>query len=60
MLRYETEDDYVEHFLSIFKKTVQDRMRAKRIVIPLSGGLDSPSVAMMAQSWCNLVKLAPN
>ena len=49
MLRYQTEDEYVEHFLNIFRKTVRDRMRAKRIVIQLSGGLDSPSIAVMAQ-----------
>lgn len=48
MLRYRSETAYVEHFLDIFKRAVKDRMRSGRIVISMSGGLDSPCVAAMA------------
>ena len=48
LLYYRTEDEYVEHFLELFKKAVKDRMRSKRILLSLSGGLDSSSIAVMA------------
>ena len=47
VLNYRKEDDYLEHFREILKKTVKDRMRTERIVISMSGGLDSTSVAAM-------------
>lgn len=48
MLRYRTEDEYIEHFLDVFKLAVKDRMRSKRIILGLSGGMDSASIAVMA------------
>lgn len=48
MLRYRTEGEYIEHFLDVFRKAVKDRMRSKRIVLTLSGGLDSGSIAATA------------
>ena len=48
MLRYRSEDDYIEHFFHLFRLCVKDRLRSKRVVVSLSGGLDSTSVATIA------------
>lgn len=53
MLRYRKEEQYIEHFLDVFRRAVKDRMRAKRIVVTLSGGLDSSAIAAVA---CELVQ----
>jgi len=44
-LRYRKKQEYLEHFNDIFKTAVADRLRAPRIVISLSGGLDSSAIA---------------
>lgn len=49
MLRYRTEDDYIAHYLDVFGTAVAERLDADRIVVLMSGGLDSPSIAAMAQ-----------
>lgn len=48
MLRYKTEQQYIEHFLDVFRRCVKDRMRSDKIVLALSGGLDSGTIAVMA------------
>jgi len=45
LLRYRKERDYIDHFLEILKKAISDRLRADRIVISMSGGMDSSSIA---------------
>ncbi len=45
LLRYRNDQEYLEHFQSILKEAVSDRIRTPRIVISLSGGMDSPSIA---------------
>ena len=50
-IRYLSDKEYADHFLDIFKKAVHCRMRAHgRVGAQLSGGLDSSSIACMAQS----------
>jgi len=49
-IRYGRAADYVEHFTSLLDAAVSDRMRAERMGILLSGGLDSGSVAATAQA----------
>ena len=45
LLRYRRESEYVEHFEQVFKSAVADRLRTTDIVISLSGGMDSSSIA---------------
>jgi asparagine synthase (glutamine-hydrolysing) len=46
---YKNSRDYVERFQELFGQAVGDRMRARRVGILMSGGLDSTSVAAMAK-----------
>lgn len=48
---YRHDEDYAAHFLDLFGRAVEDRLRteAGSVAILMSGGLDSPSVAAMAR-----------
>ena len=46
-LRYRKEEEYIEHFQEIFKEAISDRLRTPKVVISLSGGMDSSSIAAM-------------
>lgn len=48
-LRYRQPQEYVEHFLDLFHTAVADRLRTNYAGSALSGGLDSTSIAVMAQ-----------
>jgi len=49
-IRYKTDGEYAEHFLSIFKEAIRARLRSHRPVgTLLSGGLDSSSIVCTAQ-----------
>lgn len=53
-LRYKKTSEYTEHFLELFKKSVESRLRCNdRICAELSGGLDSSMIVGMAS---NLLK----
>ena len=45
LLNYKQEQDYVEHFQEVFQIAVADRIRTSSIVISLSGGMDSTTIA---------------
>jgi asparagine synthase (glutamine-hydrolysing) len=45
-IRYRRQSEYVEHFRDIFEQATADRLRTKRAGVFLSGGMDSPSVAL--------------
>lgn len=45
LLRYRKESDYINHFQEVFKRAVRDRLRTNRVVISMSGGMDSSSIA---------------
>jgi asparagine synthase (glutamine-hydrolysing) len=47
-IRYDRAEDYVEHFRTLLREAIADRLRTDRIGILLSGGLDSSSVAAVA------------
>jgi asparagine synthase (glutamine-hydrolysing) len=47
-LRFRDPQEYVERFLEIFSLAVKDRLRADRVAISMSGGLDSTSLAAIA------------
>lgn len=47
-LRYRKDSEYVEHFRHVFNQAVSDRLRASDIVLELSGGMDSASIAAVA------------
>lgn len=45
VIRYRTDAEYAEHFLDLFKQSVQCRLRSVQpAIIDLSGGLDSSSI----------------
>ena len=49
-IRYKTDEEYAEHFLSLFKEAVKVRLRSHGPVgALLSGGLDSSSIVCTAQ-----------
>jgi len=49
-LRYATDEEYADHFLDLFRRAVDDRLRTQAgvIAIAMSGGLDSCSIAAVA------------
>ena len=48
---YQNEQDYVDHFVELFKQSIRDRMRgSSHISAHLSGGLDSSGVAAVGAS----------
>jgi asparagine synthase (glutamine-hydrolysing) len=49
-IRYTRSQDYVEHFTETLRAAVADRLRAGRVGIWLSGGLDSTSIAATART----------
>ena len=50
-IRYIRNEDYLERFTELLKTAVADRLPADRVGICLSGGLDSGSVATIAQEF---------
>lgn len=48
-LRHVAESDYVERFDELLERAVADRLRGKRCVVLMSGGLDSTAVAAVAR-----------
>jgi asparagine synthase (glutamine-hydrolysing) len=48
-IRYKRPEDFVEHFQILLQAAVADRLRADRVGILLSGGLDSATVATTAR-----------
>jgi asparagine synthase (glutamine-hydrolysing) len=50
LLNYRNERDYIEHFQELFRAAVADRIRAPKVAISMSGGMDSSAVAAVAQA----------
>lgn len=48
-LRLKRRGDYVEHFLELLRVVVKDRLRTDHVGVLMSGGLDSPALAAIAQ-----------
>jgi asparagine synthase (glutamine-hydrolysing) len=48
-IHYKRSSEYFEHFRQLLHTAVKDRLRAERVAISLSGGLDSTSVAAFAR-----------
>jgi asparagine synthase (glutamine-hydrolysing) len=48
-IRYRRAKEYIEHFQSLLREAVADRLRTDRAGIFLSGGLDSSSIAATAR-----------
>jgi asparagine synthase (glutamine-hydrolysing) len=55
-LIYPRPEDYTERFWELLRIAVRDRLRTKRIGIYMSGGLDSPGLAVAA---CDLLRERP-
>jgi asparagine synthase (glutamine-hydrolysing) len=49
MLRYKTIQEYVEHFRELLYEVVRSYIRAEQIVVSMSGGMDSTSLAAVVQ-----------
>jgi asparagine synthase (glutamine-hydrolysing) len=48
--RYRSVGDYIEHFAETFEAAVVDRLPAGPVAVPMSGGMDSTSIAAVAAS----------
>jgi len=48
-IRYRRAGDYVEHFKEELRVAVGDRLRANKVGVLMSGGLDSPAIAAVAK-----------
>jgi asparagine synthase (glutamine-hydrolysing) len=48
-VRFRRYDDYVEHFLMLFRTVLRDRLRTNRVGIFMSGGLDASGIAAVAK-----------
>jgi asparagine synthase (glutamine-hydrolysing) len=49
VIEYRPDDEMIAGFQSLFSQAVGDRLRTERVGVPMSGGMDSSSVAVMAQ-----------
>jgi len=47
-LNYQNQFEYIEHFQEVFSTAIADRIRTDRIVVSMSGGMDSSAVAAIA------------
>ncbi len=56
-IRYRRDEDYVSHFREVLDAAVRDRLRAPRASILLSGGMDSPTLALAARRAAPAVAL---
>jgi asparagine synthase (glutamine-hydrolysing) len=52
MIRYRTEQDYIEQYRHLLKQAVKDRLQTDSAVISMSGGVDSTTLAAIG---CELV-----
>ena len=61
LLKYRHQNDYISHFKTVFIQAVQDRMRCDNLVISMSGGLDSTTIAatvsQIAKNQTNQTKI---
>ncbi|NDJ60971.1 MAG: asparagine synthase [Chloroflexi bacterium] len=48
LIRYRTEQEYIDHYLALLTTAIRDRMRTDRMIISLSGGMDSSAIAAIA------------
>ncbi len=54
LLEYRTDNDYAEHFRHLMEQSVRSRIRCNTPWgMPLSGGLDSSTIAVTAQALLN-------
>ena len=53
LLSYKHGSEYLEHFRSVFKTAVADRLRSPEIIVSMSGGLDSTSIASAVKELHN-------
>lgn len=44
LLRYRKESEYLDHFQDTFTNAIRDRIRTDRVVLSMSGGMDSSSI----------------
>jgi asparagine synthase (glutamine-hydrolysing) len=47
-VQFAKSDEYVEQFKQLFSRAISDRLRTDRVSVSMSGGLDSTSVAALA------------
>ena len=58
-LDYPRQEDYAEPFLAVFRQAVEDRLGSGSVATQLSGGLDSTSIASIAQERLRSAGLRP-
>ncbi len=55
---YNRASEYIERFEELLREAVEDRLRADRVCVSMSGGLDSPAIAAVAKA--SLAKQFPD
>jgi asparagine synthase (glutamine-hydrolysing) len=48
-IRYRRQEEYAQHLRDLLRQAVGDRLRARRVAVLMSGGMDSPAVAAVAR-----------
>lgn len=48
IVRYKKQSEYVDHFREVFTAAIEDRLRTDRVMVSMSGGLDSTSITVIA------------
>jgi asparagine synthase (glutamine-hydrolysing) len=49
-IHFKRADDYSDRFTELLRAALRDRLRTRRVSVLMSGGLDSPTLAAVAQS----------
>ena len=49
-ISYNQASEYIERFEELLREAVDDRLRADRVCVSMSGGLDSPAIAAVAKA----------
>ena len=47
LLKYRNEEEVLERYRALFARVIQDRLRSRRLVLSVSGGMDSTAVTAM-------------
>lgn len=48
-IRYRRDEEYIEHYNELLSVAVRDRLRSDRVLVDMSGGLDSTSLSLAAK-----------
>ncbi|HST21437.1 MAG TPA: asparagine synthetase B family protein, partial [Blastocatellia bacterium] len=50
IIYYKRPNEYIERFEELLREAIEDRLRADRVCVSMSGGIDSPTIAAVAKA----------